>query len=119
MSVNACAGLTGNDVLRCQLKQRLFCPGPTEMLKLLESSDRDCRLQAAWGLCLLGERAGVPALLDMPAGNTWTLFEINAVRQPAAWAKAAGRIATGEFEGSRQEVLDRLAKQAGLSLEWP
>lgn len=37
--VDVCAGLTGNDLSLCVVKQRLFCPGPTEILKLLDALD--------------------------------------------------------------------------------
>jgi HEAT repeat protein len=89
---------------------------------------------AAETLCRVGLPEGVPivlqicsdvrlALQDPPTGQMrWvsrkSLELLNAVREPAAWKRLATTPAPAAIEGTRRELIERLAKDAGLQVIW-
>jgi len=73
-----CLTLTGTDRLRCHLKQRLFCPGPTEVLSLLDRLD-DVMIGIEAGssgteACLSAVPADHTSDLTFPGNKTFTHY---------------------------------------------
>lgn len=81
----------------------------------LQHDDPERRYQAAAALCRLGVRAGAPAVMDWGEDRG----ALNALRSPALWKKLAGIPFQGNVEGTRQEILEAVARQAGLTIERP
>jgi len=113
------------------------------LVPLLANSCRFMRKRAALSLCELGGLEGIPVVLKeagkaevrgLAAGSIGTLdaeseplFEykldfmlnsLNAVRQPEAWRSLRRARVTADLKGSREEVLERAAGSAGLTIEW-
>jgi HEAT repeat protein len=86
----------------------------SELLDLLKSSGAEGRAACAAALCELGSSEGVPALLE----SGGDLTALNALRQPAAYAKLrAAR--PGALQGTARQVVERLAEDAGMAVEFP
>ena len=68
---------------------------------------------ASW-LCRSGRAEGVKALLDQGEGYT----ALNALRKPVAWKRLESKTIEGDLEGTRIELADRLAREAGMRIEW-
>jgi HEAT repeat protein len=92
------------------------------------------RIGAAEALCRAGIPEGVPTVLllssdvrvrlqEPPSGEMRWVYPrsctvLNAVREPAAWKRLTETRIPGPLEGTRRELIDRLAKTAGLQAEW-
>ncbi|HVR83077.1 MAG TPA: HEAT repeat domain-containing protein, partial [Planctomycetota bacterium] len=102
-----------------------------DLLRLVEDPSVLVRLAVANALCTLGSRAGVPALLQKCADLRWPIREgtsnvsvgkspgiLNALRQPELWKRLKGTAVTPDLRSTRKANLERIAKAAGLSLDW-
>jgi len=85
-----------------------------DVLPLLQLDDDDLRTKTAGWLCHAGRREGAEALLKTQS----RLIPLNALRRPGTWKKLADLRYTQDLGGSVYEILERLAKDAGLSFEW-
>jgi HEAT repeat protein len=87
--------------------------------KLLLRAGSNCRKEAGSALCRLGSREGVSVLLDsFEPGNRPELLPLNALRRPEAWSKLGGHKPGETLVGSGPEILARIAREAGLALEF-
>lgn len=82
---------------------------------LLVDDAEEVRVSAASFLCERGSRRGVPVLLECSD----SLVALNALRRPGSLKRLRTGKATGEGEGRAKVLTERLAKEAGLSVEWP
>jgi hypothetical protein len=81
----------------------------------LKSADALDRHQAASALCRRRDRRGVPELLS----GELPMTSLNAIRAPEAWDRLVkGRLAE-DWEGTRPQLLERVAREAGLRPELP
>jgi HEAT repeat protein len=81
---------------------------------LLASSNDEVRSKAAAWFCRAGRREGAAILLKGEA----RLFPINALRRPEAWKKLSALRYSQDLEGNVYEIIERVAKDAGLPLQW-
>ncbi len=89
------------------------------LLPLLEDAHRGPRLDAARALCRLGSDKGVPVLLaaaeeEEPA----SLFALNLLRSPELSTRLGRRETALPSSGRGAEVLEPLAKEAGVALDY-
>jgi len=85
-----------------------------DLLPLLQRDDEELRAKAAGWLCHAGRREGAEALIKAQS----KLIPVNALRRPDVWKKLADLRYSKDLSGSVYEILERLAKYAGLSFEW-
>jgi hypothetical protein len=71
------------------------------------------RVAAASALCSLGFREGAPMLLE----EREALTRLNGLRAPDAWKRLSGKTVAGRVEGTAKEILERWAKEIGLTLD--
>jgi hypothetical protein len=83
--------------------------------RLLYDDSQKTRVAAAAWLCLRGSRDGVEVLLD----ESTDLGPMNALRNPKEWDRFHRSRLTWTPEGKARELLERIAKEAGLALELP
>lgn len=99
--------------------QKLRAPeAQAQVSKLLMDPNVHIQISAAEWLCRMGSREGVPILLGHWDQNR-RLMGLNALRQPEAFRRLDGKKLSGDLEGTGKEVVEHLAKEAGLALEWP
>jgi HEAT repeat protein len=72
-------------------------------------------LTAAKALCLLGSKKGAPLLLENPE----ELVHLNALRSPEEWKRLEADSRNGYRDGTDQELIEKMAAQAKLMVEWP
>ena len=82
---------------------------------LLSDPGAETALAAAKALCLLGSKKGAPLLLENPA----ELAHLNGLRSPDEWKRLEAESRNGYREGSEKELVEELATQAKLTVEWP
>lgn len=90
-----------------------------EMKAMLDHESEGFQNQAAYYLTRLGRWEGVPRILaqsDKDAVKSW-LFNLNAVRQPKAWAQLKEKKLTKTVEGSLDELCKQLAAEAGFQCD--
>jgi HEAT repeat protein len=87
----------------------------SEMAKLLVDPEAYVRHEAAMNLCRMGSWEGVPVIL----GEEYDLNGLNALRQPELWQRLEALGVETPIEGTSREILERLAKMAGLRLDCP
>lgn len=103
-----------------------------KIVPLLEDPHPSVRIDAAATLCTWGLRDGVPVLLREGRDRRWPLptpqgaqyigksfRSLNALRQPPAWKRLCQTPAPVGLEGTRKEIVERLASEVGLAVEWP
>jgi HEAT repeat protein len=91
-------------------------PGLTRMLE-----NQTLRVAAARGLCRLGSNEGVGPILEgwgKGAEQADDGFWLNALRGRETWDRLLKKDWTDSLEGTGREILERLAQEAGLPLEW-
>jgi len=81
---------------------------------LLADRDSDVRIATASWLSRIGRKEGVALLLQEEEFYT----PLNALRNPEGWDRLRTRKVAGDLEGTPLELGTRLARQAGLELEW-
>jgi len=86
-----------------------------ELLHLLGHHRRDMRRAAAEALCRIGRAEGVRLTLR----NSGSFAVLNGVRRPDVWKRLHETRLTEDWEGSWMELLERLARAAGLALQVP
>ncbi len=88
--------------------------------KCLKDDDLDVRYATAYALALLGAADGVDEIVARAEEDRSTvpLGALNALRSPQALAALLRPIAN-DVEGTREEALARLAKEAGWTLDRP
>lgn len=78
MAVDHCVELQGASRLSCVVKQRLFCAGPTELLRLLDDLDGRAHQVASMArpgaACLMTAAVDHAADLDLPGGQPFHHF---------------------------------------------
>jgi HEAT repeat protein len=79
---------------------------------LSDPSDLVRKAAGAW-LCRMGDRTGFAEAL-----RGEEVFALNAVREPKAWSALDRTKLREAFEGTPRELAERLAREAGLQLEW-
>jgi HEAT repeat protein len=79
---------------------------------LKDPSDRVRAAAGAW-LCRRGDRAG---FVEALRGQEF--FALNAIRDPAAWSALSKARLPEAVEGTPREIAERIAREAGLSLDW-
>jgi HEAT repeat protein len=89
---------------------------PDRLVPLLDDRQRAPRLEAARALCRLGSGRGVPALLADP--EEANLFALNLLRSPDRCARLRRQEVTLPASGRRAEVIDHLAREAGLAPDY-
>jgi len=91
---------------------RLGVPDAAEaLLGIPAEGSARARRAAALALCRLGRRERAEALLlEAP-------FELNALREPAAWASLLSTPLGADLAGTSVELLERILSRAGLALE--
>jgi hypothetical protein len=92
--------------------------GATDLLatlgpKLDDLSRPGDRLAGSW-LCRAGRREGLQWIMEEGDG----ILPANAFRNPDAWKKLAGVVLTGDVEGTPLEITQRIAAEAGLTVDW-
>jgi HEAT repeat protein len=124
-SVQALTTLSGKEVL-----------GP--LRPLLKDPHHGVRGEAAYVLCRLGLREGVPVLLaaaeegefsfmgDIRVGgffaivHEWRpLHSLNAIRQPTLWSRMRDTRLKHSLNAKREAIFKSVALEAGLELDWP
>jgi HEAT repeat protein len=65
-------------------------------------------------LCHAGRREGARIVIEQ--GELYT--SLNALRKPGLWKKLAETRVGGDLEGTQVEIAERIARLAGLTLEW-
>lgn len=98
-----------------------------DLAALLKEDRSWLRANVASSLCRLGSRDGVSPLLDAAAGalrhdirqEHGDFGSLNALRRPELWKSLREKRLSRDLEGSVAEVLDEVAKEAGLKLEMP
>jgi HEAT repeat protein len=84
-------------------------------LKLLSSPAGTVQNEAAISLCKVGNREGVPTVLESCIG-----FEaLNHLRRPEVCDRLQGRKYSGDFEGSTRKLVERVAQETGMTVDWP
>jgi HEAT repeat protein len=83
--------------------------------KLLSSPAGSVRSAAAISLCTLGSRSGVPTLL---AAST-DLGVLNRLRRPNVCDRLEERDYSGDVQGPRITIVERMAHEVGMRVEWP
>jgi hypothetical protein len=83
------------------------------LVRMLEN--RGLRVAAARTLCRLGSKEGVAAILEEKRADG---FWLNALRARETCDRLLKKEWTDSLEGTGREVLERLAQEAGLPLEW-
>jgi hypothetical protein len=102
-----------------------------DIARLVEDPSVIVRLAVANALCELGSREGIPALLKECADLRWPIREggsntsigkspriLNALRQPDLWKRLGGTSAVPDVKVTRKSNIERIAKEAGLALDW-
>jgi hypothetical protein len=84
-------------------------------LKLLSSRAGSVRSRAAISLCWVGNRKGVPTLLESSAD----LEVLNRLRRPEVCDRLEGRKYSGDLEGSTRKIVERVAQESGMTVDWP
>ncbi|MHC4605820.1 MAG: hypothetical protein ACYTAF_02660, partial [Planctomycetota bacterium] len=88
---------------------------------LLESDHEGIRRRAAAVLCRLGSGDGVAALLAKDRLRVWPvcgqLNTLNALRRQELWMELEEKTLKGELRGSLDELLKKIAEQAGMKLD--
>jgi HEAT repeat protein len=85
-----------------------------DLISLLPGREEDFRSRAGAWLCHAGRREGAEALLNTEA----KLTPLNALRRPGAWKKLAALRYTRDLDGNVYEILERVAADAGVLLQW-
>ncbi|HVR84314.1 MAG TPA: HEAT repeat domain-containing protein, partial [Planctomycetota bacterium] len=85
-----------------------------DLLPLLKGDAQVPRSTAAGWFCRAGRREGAEALLQTES----KLIPINALRRPGTWKKLADLRYSQDLEGTVYELLERVAKDAGLLYQW-
>ena len=86
-----------------------------QMRALLTHRMISVRVAAAEWLVHRGHREGVEVLLR----DSWKLGALNALRRPEAWKRLRSTRLKERMTGPILKILPRLAKKAGLEVEWP
>jgi HEAT repeat protein len=84
-------------------------------LKFLSSPSSFVQNQAAISLCKVGNRNGVPTLLESRAD----LEVLNRLRRPEVCDRLEGRKYSGDLEGSTRKIVERVAQESGMTVDWP
>jgi HEAT repeat protein len=71
--------------------------------------------QAAISLCQVGDRNGVPTLLESRAD----LEVLNRLRRPEVCDPLEGRNYSGDLEGSTRKIVEHVARESGMTVDWP
>jgi hypothetical protein len=103
-----------------------------DLIDALNDAEDRVRLAAAVSLCQIGRSEGVPLLLvsagtlytirgtDYPSGMVVAfdrgLTVINGVARAEVWRELAGKTFTQDCEGTPNDVMDKLARSAGMKL---
>jgi HEAT repeat protein len=82
---------------------------------LLEDPLYEIRSTAAKVLCWRGDGEAVGVVFE----ETRNWICLNAIRKPQEWAALTALPVGEDLRGSRREVLERLARKADLTVEWP
>ncbi len=101
-AITACARIGGSEIL-------------PELRPLLDDPVPWVGSEAAAALCRNGDRSGLSMLIE--SGEQ--LESLNSLRAPSAWRRLATQPLPGALRGDLQEVLTKLSREAGLSLELP
>jgi len=83
------------------------------LVERLSDPESLVRVAAACVLAGIGDRRAVPTLL----AESQALHYLNVVADPAAWARWTKRARWREVEGPRKEILESLARTAGVTLD--
>lgn len=102
-----------------------------EIRKLLSDPNYLVRIQAAESLGSLGSTEGVPLILREARDRRWPVQEaggslfiakspraLNALRSPGMWDRLGRMELPEQLEGTRKSLVERLAQEAGLQVEW-
>jgi HEAT repeat protein len=82
---------------------------------LLADRSPKTALTAAKALCLLGSRKGGSLALDNPENRVY----LNALRCPEEWKRLEADSRNGYRDGIDKELVEEVAAQAKLTVEWP
>ncbi len=89
---------------------------------LLPGSGPSDRKWLGLQLCRLGSRDAVDDILDaaIEGGLDFVpLTPLNAIRSPRAWARLRTKRLGSPLAGTREEVVEAIAREAGMSVVWP
>jgi HEAT repeat protein len=84
------------------------------LVPLLSDAEEKTRLAAAQSLCVLGSTQGVEQLLS----GGGDLSYLNALRRPQAWKRWQGKRLVSDARGSPRELVNDIARQAGVKADW-
>jgi HEAT repeat protein len=104
----------------------------SEIARLLNDPYVEVRLAASDVLCYRGSREGIPTVLKEAADLSWPIRQpdgrsmfigkspraLNAIRQRDAWLKLSRILVPPDVQGTRKEVVERLASDHGFKVEW-
>ncbi len=82
--------------------------------RFLRQPGRPQRPGAAVWLCRMGFVDGIGIVLE----ESREYNSLNALRHPAAWARLGGRALPMDLEGTTLDVVEAIARHAGLQVEW-
>jgi hypothetical protein len=85
----------------------------TSVAPLLADPNSHVRIAAADALCRIGSTKGVAVAL-----RSGSYFGLNRLREPKVWERLQETVLKEDFHGTDREVLERLATQCGLALEY-
>jgi len=101
-------------------------PVAEKLIPLLEDARASVRYEAAQALCRLGSDKGVPLVIGVAERGGFIrkgyyaysdLSPLNALREPNVWERLGSSSLREDLSGPRREVLERLARGAGLAME--
>src|SRR5439155_20777828 len=99
---------------------RLGAPQAVPLLRtLLTDPDVHVRRAAATALAWRGDRNGLPLIVRTPS-HPGTRFELNRLRRSEVCNAWSAKILSGpQVTGSTREMIEEVAKRAGISVEYP
>jgi hypothetical protein len=91
-----------------------------EILQLFKEVDPHTRQFIAGVLCRLGSSEGVDFLLRKADTSRYLqLSPLNALREPEMWKRLNDNRVSDEKEGTNRELIAWIAREAGISVEFP
>jgi HEAT repeat protein len=90
-------------------------PAIPSIVVRLSDGDPEIRRAVASALCRLGRTDGVDVVLEEVQAKT----ELNALRQPQTFRRLDRETVTGDLAGTAKQIVERIAKEAGLAVEAP
>lgn len=89
---------------------------------LMPVSDSSGRKWLGLQLCRSGSREAIDDILEdaVEGGLDFVkLTPLNAIRSPEVWRRLQGKRLTKPLSGTREEVVEAIAREAGMTVEWP